>query len=154
MVDTTAYDMLLGMEFMRAFNGVYDSYTELFSYRWRAANGNMRSHSISAPCHTNSPPVVAYACFAVLNSSAEELQDVQGSCEDTIPEDDDWGYHTSPSQLAAAQLSRKAQAVEKAAEVRARKEVRGRDLARRENAAARLASVSPLSLPPLLPSSS
>ena len=32
-VDTTAYDMLLGIEFMRAFNGVYDSYTELFSYR-------------------------------------------------------------------------------------------------------------------------
>ena len=31
--------------------------------------------------------------------------------------------------------------------------MRGRDLARRENAAARLASVSPLALPPLLPSS-
>ena len=57
-------------------------------------------------------------------------------------------------QLAAAQLNNKAQAVEKAAGIRARKEVRGRDLARRENAAARLASVSPLSLPPFLPSSS
>ena len=38
-------------------------------------------------------------------------------------------------------------------EVRYGKEVRGNDRLRRENAAARLASVTPLSLPPLLPSS-
>ena len=126
----------------------------VYQYRWHTTAGVMVSHSISAPCHTSSPPVVAYACFEGLISSAEELQDVIGSCEDTIPINEDWGYHTSPFQLAAAQLSSQAQAVETAAELRARKEVRGCDLARRENAAARLASVSPLSLPPLLPSSS
>ena len=53
-----------------------------------------------------------------------------------IPEDDNWGYHSSPSQLAAAHL-----AIEEAAARKVRKEVRGRDLARRENAVARLASV-------------
>ena len=69
-VDTTAYDMLLGMEFVRAFNGAYDSYTELFSYRWHDVNGRMLSHGISASCHTSSPPVVAYACFEGLISNA------------------------------------------------------------------------------------
>ena len=32
-VDTTAYDKLLGMEFVKVVKGVYDSYTEKFSYR-------------------------------------------------------------------------------------------------------------------------
>ena len=78
------------MEFVRAFNGVYDAYTELFSYRWHDANNKMLTHSISAPCHTSSPPVVAYACFEGLYSSAKELQDVQGAHEDTVPLDNDW----------------------------------------------------------------
>ena len=87
-VDTTAYDMLLGMEFVRAFNGVYDAYTELFSYRWHDANGRMLTHNISAPCHTSSPLEVAYACVEGLINNAEELLDVQGSHEDTVPPDD------------------------------------------------------------------
>ena len=32
-VDTTAYDVLLGMEFVKAVKGIYDAYTERFSYR-------------------------------------------------------------------------------------------------------------------------
>ena len=32
-VDTTAYDVILGMEFVVAVMGAYDAYTELFTYR-------------------------------------------------------------------------------------------------------------------------
>ena len=95
-VDTTAYDMLLGMDFMRAFNEFYDSYTEPFTYRWHDAVVNMLTHSISAPCHTAAPPVVAYACFEGLISSPEELLDVRGSHDDIVPEDDNCGWHNSP----------------------------------------------------------
>ena len=90
--------------------------------------------------------MVAYACFTGLISNEEELQDVEGAEDDTIPEDDDWGYHFSPSQLAGAQLSLLAQACDAAHAVRVTKEVRGHDLARRENAVVRLAAVTPLAL--------
>ena len=33
-IDTLAYDILLGMESIRATKGVYDSYTEQFTYRY------------------------------------------------------------------------------------------------------------------------
>ena len=32
-IDTPAYDILLGMEFIRAAKGIYDAYTEQFTYR-------------------------------------------------------------------------------------------------------------------------
>ena len=54
-VDTTAYDVILGMEFVTAMRGAYDSYTELFTYRWEDGSGGLLSHSITAPCHTMTP---------------------------------------------------------------------------------------------------
>ena len=63
-VDTVAYDVLLGMEFIRAVKGSYYSYTERFTYRAMDAGGHLRSSTINAPCHTVTRPVVAYACFA------------------------------------------------------------------------------------------
>ena len=45
-VDTVAYDVLLGMEFMRAAKGAYDSYTEMFHYRWEDESGNLHSTSL------------------------------------------------------------------------------------------------------------
>ena len=56
-------------------------------------------------------------------------------------------------QLATRELSRLEQACFALETVRVHKEMRGHDLARRENAAARLAAVTPLSLSPLLPTS-
>ena len=56
-------------------------------------------------------------------------------------------------QLAARELSRLEQACSALETVRVHKEVRGHDLVRRENAAARLAAVTPLSRSPLLPTS-
>ena len=53
-VNTTAYDVLLGMEFVAAMCGAYDSYTEMFTYRWHDATGLLNSYSISAPCHVSS----------------------------------------------------------------------------------------------------
>ena len=41
-VDTTAYDVLLGTEFMAAVRGAYDSYTEIFTYRWSGIDGRLR----------------------------------------------------------------------------------------------------------------
>ena len=35
-VDTTAYDVLRGTEFMAAVRGAYDSYTKMFTYRARS----------------------------------------------------------------------------------------------------------------------
>ena len=96
MVDTTAYNVLLGMEFIRAVKGNYCSYTEKFTYRCMDEGGHLRSSTINAPCHTITRPVVAYACFAGLSSSEEDLQEAQCGFEDTIPVDDDFGFHTSP----------------------------------------------------------
>ena len=153
-VDTTAYDVLLGMEFVAAMCGAYDSYTEMFTYRWHDATGLLNSHSISAPCHVSSRPLIAYACFGGLICTPTELQDVQATDDDYIPEDDDdYGFHSSPLQLAATELSRMEQVCAMVETVRAHKEVRGHDQERRENAAARLAAVTPLSLRPLQPTS-
>ena len=101
-VDTTAYDVILGMEFVTAVRGAYDAYTEKFTYRWGDGESGLQSHAISAPCYTSTPPVVAYACFEGLLSSATELQDVVEAGDNTIPEDDSLGFHTSLTQLAAA----------------------------------------------------
>ena len=65
-VDTSAYDAVLGMEFITAMGGAYDTWTELFKYRWLGADGAIHSHEISAPCHTKTPPIIAYACFGGL----------------------------------------------------------------------------------------
>ena len=99
-VDTIAYDCLLGMEFIRAVKGSYDSYTEKFIYRTEDEIGHLRSSSLSTPCHAVTRPLMTYAYFGGLVSSSEELQDVQSAFEDTIPEDDDFGFHTSPLQRA------------------------------------------------------
>ena len=152
-VDTSAYDALLGMEFITAMGGAYDTWTELFKYRWLAADGTTHSHELSAPCHSKTPPIIAYACFGGLIHHSEELQDVQGAHDDIIPPEDDYGFHTSPFQLAATALQQQAQQEEEDSVVRLRKEVRDTNLARRDNAAVKLAAASPLTLPALLPSS-
>ena len=72
-VDTTTYDVILGMEFVAAGMGAYDAYTELFTYRWHDADGQLQVYSVSAPCHTSSPPLMAYACFSGLISSGPPL---------------------------------------------------------------------------------
>ena len=87
-VDTKSYDVILGMEFVTAVMGAYDAYTEKFTYRWGDGESGLQSHAISAPCHTSTPPVVAYACFGGLICSEAELQDVVGAGDNTIPEDD------------------------------------------------------------------
>ena len=76
--------------------GTYDSYTEKFTYRSEDEIGHLQSTSLSAPCHAITRPLMAYAYFGGLVSSSEELQDVQSAFEDTILEDDDFGFHTSP----------------------------------------------------------
>ena len=96
LVDTTAYDVLLGMEFIRAVKGSHCSYTKKITYRCMDEGGHLRSSSINAPCHTIKRPVVAYAYFAGLISSEEDMQDAQCGFEDTIHVDDDCGFHTSP----------------------------------------------------------
>ena len=58
-LDTTAYDVLLGMEFIRAVKGSYCSYTEKFTYRSMDDSGHLRSSTINAPCHAITRPVVA-----------------------------------------------------------------------------------------------
>ena len=55
--------------------------------------------------------------------------------------------------MAATSLKDLFEVCERETEVRVIKEVRSSDLLRRDNAAVRLSSVAPLSLPPLLPSS-
>ena len=96
---------------------------------------------------------MAYVCFGGLISNAEELQDVEDANEDLTYPDEEWGYHTSPLQLAAFQLSSLTQACEAEDMVRAQKEVRGHDLTRRKNAECRFAAITPLALTPILPSS-
>ena len=41
-VDTTAYDVLLGTEIMAIVRGAYDSYTKMFTYRWNGVDGRLQ----------------------------------------------------------------------------------------------------------------
>ena len=72
-IDTLAYDILLGMEFMRATRGAYDSYTGLFTYRYFGSDGRLKSSSLYAPCHTSTPLVVAAAFMVGLIDEIAEL---------------------------------------------------------------------------------
>ena len=83
-IDTPTYDILLGMEF-RATRGVYDSYTEQFTYRYFGSDGRLISSSLSAPRHTSTPALVAAAFMVGLIDEAAELLDVQGIADDQIP---------------------------------------------------------------------
>ena len=123
------------------------------TYRWDNGSDGLRSHSIPAPYHASLLPVMAYACFGGLISNAPKLQDVEDTDEDLKYPDEEWGYHASPLQLAAFQLSSLTQACEAEDMVRAQKEVRGHDLTRRENAACKFVAITPLALTPILPSS-
>ena len=152
-VDTTAYDALLGMEFISAMGGAYDTWSEMFKYRWIGGDGVIRSHEISAPCHATTPPLVAYACFGGLISGEAELHDVQGAHDDIIPPEDDYGFHSSPHQMAAARFQHLSEVCDTTDQVRLSKEVGAHNLARGENAAAKLAALDPLALPTLLPTS-
>ena len=66
-------------------------------------------------------------------------------------ENDYGGFHNSPLQLAATELRDLSVACERQAAARKCKEVKDGDQLRRENAAAWLSSVIPLSIAPLLP---
>lgn len=89
--------------------GAYDAFTNMFTYRWMDLEGVLQSHVVSATCHVSSPPLIAYA-FGGLISIEAELQDMQGVDDDNIPKDDNFGFHSSPLQLAATQLSQLSQA--------------------------------------------
>ena len=146
-VETTAYDVLLGMEFMTAFGGAYDTYTEMFKYRWTTTDGKLQSHEISAPCHSATMPLYAYAYFTDLICHETELEDVQSSSDENIPEEVDERLGEAAERLRI--LATTSQEVEA---TRVRKELGAINLGRRESAAARLACINPLTLPLLLPS--
>ena len=67
------------------------------------------------------------------------MQDVQSGFEDSIPDDDTFGFHTSPLQMAAANLRDLVEVCDREDKLRYGREIRGNDRLRRENAAARLA---------------
>ena len=54
-VNTLAYDALLGMYFFTAMGGAYDTWTEMFTYRWTDSDGEIQSHQLSALCHSEVP---------------------------------------------------------------------------------------------------
>ena len=55
-----------------------------FKYRYLAADGVIHSFELSTPCHSATPPLVAYAFVAGLIDAAEDLLDVLGTFEDDI----------------------------------------------------------------------
>ena len=122
-VDTTAYDVLLGTEFMTTVRGAYNSYTEMFSYQWSGLDGRLKQHTVSTPCHSPSPPLIAYACFGGLLSGEADLQNVQGASDDIIPVDEYIGYHISTLQLVAVRIQHFAEACVRTESVRLCKEV-------------------------------
>ena len=64
-VNTTAYNALLGMEFTAAIGGCYDTYNK-FWYRQVGLDGLTQSFEISTPCHLSSLPLIACAFFGDL----------------------------------------------------------------------------------------
>ena len=104
-VDTDAYCVLLSMPFIA---GVVDTLGENFYYRYKDAQGTTQLTTLPAPCHSPTPPVVAYAFFAgLISSSVELLHSVgstdRGSADGTVPEVDN-GPEPAPHQLAVIQV--------------------------------------------------
>ena len=91
------------MDFITAMGGVYDTWTEMFKYRWVDIHGDVQSNELSAPCHTAKPTLVAYAYFANLISNAEELQDVRGGHDDIIPPTEFFDYRMTAKQMMTMQ---------------------------------------------------
>ena len=87
------------MDFITIMGGAYDTWTEMFKYRWVDTNGEVQSNELSAPCHIVRPIVVAYAYFANFINKAEELQDVQGSYDDVLPPTDFFDFQLTARQL-------------------------------------------------------
>ena len=83
-VDTNAYYALLGAAFITTTCGGYDSYTEKFKYRYLAADGVIHSFEQSTPCHSATPPLVAYLFAVGLIDAGEDLLDVLGTSKDDI----------------------------------------------------------------------
>ena len=83
-VDTNAYCALLGTEFITTTCGGYDSYTEKFKYRYPAEDRVLHSFELSAPCHSATPPLVAYAFAVGIIDATEDLVDVIGTSKDDI----------------------------------------------------------------------
>ena len=138
------------MEFIRAARGVYDSYSEQFTYRYFGLDGRLISSSLPAPCHTSTPPVVAAAFMVGLIDEAAELLDGQGTSDDQIPveeEDTEVGYHAAPHQMAAIRLRDAATVAELQAVVASHR-------TRRENAKLRLQQAQQTHQDPIHPTSS
>ena len=57
--------------------------------RYFNQNSNLISHSLSAPCHTLTPPVVAVAFMVGLIDEAADLLDVQSAIDNQIPKDEE-----------------------------------------------------------------
>ena len=153
-VETTSYDILLGIDFLQAFGGAYDTYTEKFKYRYVTLSGEIQAHELKATCHTAETSLYAYAYFTGPINNAKELIDVQGSNDHIIPVDEDNGFFRTPLQQRTASIQLLALQSQAAEATRLSKEVGAANLGRRENAVARLASINPPSLPLLLPTAS
>ena len=121
----------------------------MFTYISTDSDGETQSHQFSAPCHSETPPLVAYAYFTDLISNEKELQDVQGLHDDIIPPSDLFDFRDTPRQMMST--IQHETTIQEAAKVRLQKEVRDTDQARRDNAATRLGEVLSLSLPALQP---
>ena len=101
LVDTLQYDALLGMEFMAAVGGCYETYIEMLKYRRVGPDGLTHRFEVPALCHLSSPPLIAYAFFGGLIHNDARLHDVQRADNDIAIEEEDYGHHTSPHQLVA-----------------------------------------------------
>ena len=104
-VETTSYDILLGMEFLSAVGGAYDTYNETFKYRYVTPGGEIQTHELKAPCRTTKTALYVYALFTGLINDYGELLDVQGSNDNITPVDEEQGFHTSPLQHRTASNS-------------------------------------------------
>lgn len=95
--------VLLSMDFIVGVGGLVDSWGENFHYRYMDAMLATQMATLPATCHTPHLPTVAYAFFAGLVSSPEELLDSVGARDDTVP-GDDFGPDPASLQLAAVQV--------------------------------------------------
>lgn len=68
-VDTTASCTLMCMDFVAKLGGGVDTWTETFYYRYEDAASVTRLAILPAPCHTPTPPLVAYIFFTGLVNS-------------------------------------------------------------------------------------
>ena len=98
-VDTLVYDTLLGMDFISAVKGAYDTWSETFKYRWEDIYGEFHSYEIPAPCHAKIPPPIIHAYYSDNQATQMRGANKEADQQKKVPQVDNYTPTRSPEAI-------------------------------------------------------